>query len=281
MKDTASMDKVKNFLKIYLPKGAADALRRLRNYAEPVTSVISAASHYPLNKIRGITLAGRFYPDDSGIKNRRSFEYDRSLLPNSFLSDIENGSSDLDSAVKKGGLTPGYPACNLLYYSIVCSLSGMERESVIVETGTNLGFSTIIMAQALRDSRREGFVHTVDIDAENIALAKRNVEKAGLSEYVKFYEEDAVAFLSHFVKETPYIDFVFLDDLHEHRHIRKEFSLVYPGVLACRGKVYFDNTNKSDAAVALKFIRYAYPGNIIEFRNCSCLPPGNAIWQGR
>lgn len=32
-------------------------------------------------------------------------------------------------------------------------------------------------------------------------------------------------------------------------------------------------------AKALRHIKAAYGGNLIEFLNCSWAPPGNAIWQ--
>ena len=120
---------------------------------------------------------------------------------------LENkGVVDVDSAIQKSGLSVGYPAWNLLYYSVICSLSHADKEAIVVETGTNQGFSTIVMAQALMDIDAKGFVYTVDIDEKNVQLAKQNVRKAGLDRYVKFYEGDAFTFLADFVKSIKYID---------------------------------------------------------------------------
>jgi predicted O-methyltransferase YrrM len=219
------------------------------------------------------------YSPRTSSPSKRVFDYSRELLPHPLLSEQEEGIRDIDAAVKKTGLSIGYPAWNLLYYSLFCSLPEIDQEAVIVETGTNLGYSTIVLAQALSDARANGCVYTVDIDETNIELAKKNVEMAGLTKYVKFHTGNAVTFLKNFVREKKYINFVFLDDLHEYGHVKKEFSIIYPKIVACGGKVYFDNTSQGSVRRALRFIRKAYPGNVVEFKNCSWNPPGNAIWQ--
>lgn len=173
----------------------------------------------------------------------------------------------------------GYPSWNLLYYALLCSLPPEVREPVIVETGTNQGFSTIVMAQALKDLGARSVVRTVDIDPDVVAIARANVAKAGLSDYVEFHVEDSLKYLKRVVQEVRAIHFAFLDGNHAYDHLRKEFSILHPRVAACRGKVYFDNTTAGGVARALRYIRVAYGGNLIEFENCSWQPPGNAIWQ--
>ena len=86
---------------------------------------------------------------------------------------------------------------------------------VVVETGTNFGSSTIVMAQALKDLGLKGKVRTVDFSEVAIETAKRNVEDAGLSDDVEFNLEDSLAFLSRVAGEVEHLDFDFLDDNHE------------------------------------------------------------------
>lgn len=253
-------------------------IKRLFTVCAQIISSAFAALRYPLNIAR-LAFVGKRYLLKGLAGNRRVFDYVHSLLPNDYLSEMENKSRDIESAIKVTGLSMGYPAWGLLYYSIYCSLNGLDREVVVLETGTNQGFSTIIMAQALADIKARGFIRTVDIDSANIKAAKDNVERAGLSRFVKFYNEDAVGFLRRFTGEVRYIDFAFIDDLHEYFHVKKEFSIVYPKVVACNGKVYFDNTSAGDLSRAMRYIKRAYPGHMIEFSNCSWNPPGNAIWQ--
>jgi predicted O-methyltransferase YrrM len=174
----------------------------------------------------------------------------------------------------------GYPAWNLLYYAALCSLGGRGAGEVsVVETGTNRGFSTIVLAQALVDGGFDGVVETVDIDPEVVEIARANVAAAGLAERVRFHVGDSLARLREIVSRRERIDFAFLDGSHEDAHVRAEFAILHPTIVASRGIVYFDNTVSGGVARALDHIRHAYPGNLVEFRNCSWAPPGNAIWQ--
>jgi predicted O-methyltransferase YrrM len=215
--------------------------------------------------------AGRFKD------TRRTFDYDRNLLPNRYLAELESASPNLETAVKLSGLSIGYPAWNLLYYCLLCSLP--RGEAVVVETGTNHGFSTIVMAQALKDGGARGVVRTIDIDPTVVPRAKENVEKAGLTVYVDFEIGDSLDFLRDLVGDHDHIDFAFLDGNHECAHVVKEFEIIHPKVAACGGKVYFDNTASGGVAEALRHIRAGYGGNVVEFGSCSWSPPGNAIWQ--
>jgi predicted O-methyltransferase YrrM len=172
----------------------------------------------------------------------------------------------------------GYPAWSLLYFTLLCSLPQGRRSYTVIETGTNLGFSTIVLAQALRDLGAEGTVHTVDIDPQATAAAQKNVERAGLLPLVRFYTDDSLKILRQLGDELGLLDFVFLDGNHETTHVTKEFALVRPH-LAPGAKVYFDNTNTGDVALALERIHRKFGGNLLRFPNCSWSPAGNAVWQ--
>jgi predicted O-methyltransferase YrrM len=206
------------------------------------------------------------------------FDYDRRLLVNEYLAEQEAATRDLESAIARTGFSLGYPAWNLLYYTLLCSLT-RSGSPVVVETGTNRGFSTIVLAQALRDAGTPSVVRTVDIDPEVVQLAERNLARAGLSDLVRFSVQDSLAFLEALRGEVDRVDFALLDGDHSAEHVLAEFELLRPLVARCGGKVYFDNTSAGGVAEALRRIRAAHGGNLIEFANCSWAPPGNAIWQ--
>ena len=50
-----------------------------------------------------------------------------------------------------------------------------------LETGTNWGCSTIVLAQALKDSGYEGIVHTIEIDLDTYERTKLNIRAAQAS----------------------------------------------------------------------------------------------------
>lgn len=226
---------------------------------------------------------------DRPFRTYRRLDYDRRLLPNPHLAVLEPEGVDLETAVESTGLTIGYPAWNLLYYTLFCSPRpnptvygepALPRgDYVVVETGTNFGVSTIVMAQALKDLGLEGKVRTVDFSEQAVETAKRNVEDAGLSDYVEFNLEDSLAFLSRVAGEVERFDFVFLDDNHETGHVVKELDIICPKMAPRTGKIYFDNTSGRGVSGALKHLKETYGGDLIHFPNCSLSPPGNAIWQ--
>ena len=212
----------------------------------------------------------------------RKFDYDRDLLPNAFLKAKERGVADLESAQQTTGKTVGYPGWNLLYYCCLCSLDP-EKEHVIVETGTNWGYSTIVLAQALKDSGAQGKVYTIELEEENLAIARENFREAGVADRIESYVGDSLRLLPQ-VLDGRSPSFVFLDGNHSMPHVLKEFALVEP-CLPSGGKVYFDNTEdigqKEDLLVfgALKEIEKNYRGNLVRFPFCSWYTPGQAIWE--
>jgi precorrin-6B methylase 2 len=224
------------------------------------------------------------------FRSYRRFDYDRRLLPNPYLAELEPDGTDLATAANQTGLTVGYPSWNLLYYALFCSpqpdpsVRGpvpppIPRDLVVVETGTNWGASTIVMAQALKDLGTTAKVRTVDINESLVEKARRNVENAGLTDHVEFHVEDSLAFLARTAAEVDQFDFIFIDDDHAAEHVIKELTIVCPKVAQKTGKIYFDNTSGRGVSAALRHLKETYGGNLLEFPNCSFAPPGNAIWQ--
>jgi predicted O-methyltransferase YrrM len=219
------------------------------------------------------------------LRTRRRFDYARRLLPSSYLARLEPEELDDPQVAKRlfTGHTIGYPAWNLLYYALLCSLPGADHEKrddvVVIETGTNRGASTIVMAQALEDVNLDAAVQTVEMNERVLELAKAHVSLAGLSEHVDFNLGDSLEFLAGVVEQQGRIDFIFLDDDHSRDHVVEEFSIIHPALMSRRGTVYFDNTTEGDVAEALETIKAEYGGNLVRFDNCSWSPPGNAIWQ--
>ena len=212
----------------------------------------------------------------------RIFDYDKNLLPNKFIRDKEMFVTDLDSAVRVTGKTVGYPGWNLLYYCCLCSLDPTGNH-LIIETGTNFGYSTIILAQALRDSGSEGKVLTIEIEPGNYELAKENFIAAGVEDLIETHLGDSIELLPQF-NNLENTSFVFLDGNHSMQHVLREFSIVETA-LKSGGKVFFDNTEdigqKDDLLVygALKTIEDTYKGNLVRFPFCSWYTPGQAIWE--
>ncbi len=213
----------------------------------------------------------------------RRFDYDRTLLPNAFLAKLEDVEA-LEQAKEKTGYTIGYPGWNLIYYILLSHLKP-DTWNTIIETGTNIGCSTIILAQALKDSQGDGRVYTVELEAENYERAKAHFAQSGVGDLIDARLGDSKEILKQITQEVSGVRTAFLDASHLLDDVLAEFEIIYPH-LEADSIVIFDNTYQiaephEDQRVfgALHKIQETYGGNLINFEFVSWYTPGMAIWQ--
>jgi predicted O-methyltransferase YrrM len=116
----------------------------------------------------------------------------------------------LEAALRESG-REGLPAINVSategkLLQMLVEISGARR---ILEIGTLGGFSTIHFARALP---KDGDVISLELDGHHAEVARRNVERAGLSEKVEIRVGDARRSLEGLVEsgEGPF-DLIFID----------------------------------------------------------------------
>jgi len=214
----------------------------------------------------------------------RIFDYDKNLLPNAHLASLENQVDSTESAREITGASLGFPGWGILYYLLLSHLD-REREELIIETGTNEGCTTIILAQALKDANCPGKIATIELNPDNIAKAKLNFERADVDSKIDLYEGSSFELLPKVINGRKDIRFAFLDASHFIDDVRREFEIVLPH-LADDALVLFDNTYKiarknEDQRVNgfLRSIKNQYGGNLINLEFVSWFTPGLAIWQ--
>ena len=79
----------------------------------------------------------------------------------------------------------------------------------VLELGTLGGYSTIWMARALAE---KGKLLTVEFDSKHSAVAQKNIQNAGLSEFVECITGNALNVLEDLIlQETEPFDFIFID----------------------------------------------------------------------
>jgi hypothetical protein len=214
----------------------------------------------------------------------RITDYNRSNLPNRFLAFMDEGVESPADWIQRTGRSLGHPGWGLLYHLTLTLLQPREL-NLIVETGTNVGSTAIIVAQAIKDSGREGVVRTIEIDEEIATEAARRFRLAGVEQWVEPIVGDSLKALTDVVRDGETIRLAFLDGNHFHDHVVREFELVHDHLLD-DSVVVFDNTfniseGREDPRVngALKTIVGRYGGNLINLPVCSWYTPGVAIWQ--
>lgn len=141
----------------------------------------------------------------------------------------------LDAALQASARA-GLPDINVtpnqgLLLQLIARIQGARR---ILEIGTLGGYSTIWLARALPAG---GSLTTLEINPEYAALARKNIERAGLGDVVTVRVGDAVETLRQLADEgqTPF-DFVFIDAKKEYnpQYLDGVLKLARPGtVIVC------------------------------------------------
>lgn len=216
--------------------------------------------------------------------HHRIFGYNATLLPNHHLAALEQGVVTIEQAQKRTGATIGYPGWGLIYHLLLSHLD-KKRTEIIVETGTNWGCTTIVLAQALIDAGCQGRVITVELDPENAARANANLHAAGVAKRVELHLGDSREMLPKALEHENGIRTAFLDASHLYEDVKREFEIVLPR-LSDDALVIFDNTyriadNGEDPRVNgfLREMQSLYGGNLINMEFVSWYTPGLAIWQ--
>lgn len=216
----------------------------------------------------------------------RITDYDRSLLPNPQLRAMEANATDRESWVEGSGYSVGYPAWGLLYYMTLCRLRP-DTHNLVIETGTNQGASSIVLAQAIKDSPGTGTLRTVELEQDNLDIALKNYEAANVADIIETYQGDAIERLPAMLDSPHPLAVAFLDGSHLHDQVVREFELVEPR-LEPDSIVIFDNTYliaepHEDQRVngGLRTILGRFGGHLVNLPFCSWYTPGMAVWQRR
>ena len=226
----------------------------------------------------------RLPPVREPIFDYRITNYSRSLNPNLFVAFMDEDAHTPDDWIPRTGRSLGHPGWGLVYH-LALSVLHPDDFNVVLETGTNLGSTAIVAAQALKDSGRPGIVRTVELDPEIAAEAARRVQLAGVAGYVETSVGDSLEEIPKLLADVETLRIAFLDGNHFHDHVVTEFELIADH-LSTDSLVIFDNTaliadDREDPRVngALRTIVDIHGGHLVNLPICSWYTPGIAIWQ--
>jgi len=128
-----------------------------------------------------------------------------------YISGLFNEPDEALTAARKSHKLENIPTINVSpnlgkFLNLLAKLSKAKK---ILEVGTLAGYSTIWMAKALPD---DGKLISLEIDPHHAAVARKNIDRAGLSSKVEVREGKAIELLPRLVEEKagPF-DMIFID----------------------------------------------------------------------
>src|SRR6185295_219467 len=128
-----------------------------------------------------------------------------------YISGLFNEPDEALTAARKSHKLENIPTINVSpnlgkFLNLLAKLSKAKK---ILEVGTLAGYSTIWMAKALPD---DGKLISLEIDPHHTAVARKNIDRAGLSSKVEVREGKAIELLPRLVEEKagPF-DMIFID----------------------------------------------------------------------
>ncbi|MGN0170058.1 MAG: O-methyltransferase [Lachnospiraceae bacterium] len=123
----------------------------------------------------------------------------------SYINSLNTGNDALLSRIEKEAAADFVPIIRTETQQFIKMLLNMHKPAAILEVGTAIGFSSILMA---RNNPVACKITTIENYEKRIPIAKRNIEQAGLSDVITLIQGDATEVLKEL--EGPY-DFIFMD----------------------------------------------------------------------
>ena len=102
----------------------------------------------------------------------------------------------------------------------------------VLEIGTAIAYSTIRIARILK---KKSVIHTIEMSEDNAAIAKENIEKAGLENKIDLKIGNALTIMPQLQKKY---DLIFLDADKEDYKRLFDYSMI---LLKSKGVIFIDN----------------------------------------
>lgn len=135
------------------------------------------------------------------------------------------------------------------------ALVRMTKPAIVVETGTHKGFSTLMIAQALK-ANGKGYLYTVDLVDHGVI---KECRQFGVESFVTFMKGDSAAAISTLSPRVKNIDFLWLDADHSTESVLKELNAALPMLRQGTLVAFHDIITDPREAKAVLSIRKRFP----------------------
>ena len=133
------------------------------------------------------------------IDNTRIADYIDSLIP---------GNSEIIEEIRKEAVAADMPIIRRDGEQLLKSILKLNKPKRILEIGTCVGYSAIIMADI---TEPDCHIHTVEIGENDYGIAIKNIAAAGYCDKISCRLADATDVLKEYAENDEQFDFVFMD----------------------------------------------------------------------
>ena len=125
-----------------------------------------------------------------------------------YINSLDTGNTKVLDEIEREALDSYVPIIRKEMQSFLKLLLAMNRPKRILEVGTAVGFSSILMAEyAPKDCK----IVTIENYEKRIPIARANFVRAGKEKQIALLEGDAADILAALVREQKQYDFIFMD----------------------------------------------------------------------
>ena len=122
-----------------------------------------------------------------------------------YINSLDKGNSPVCNAIEKEALADGVPIIRKEMGNLLKVLLLLKRPQKILEVGTAVGYSSILMSENMPENCR---ITTIENYKKRIPVAKNNFKRAGKEEVITLLEGDAMDILKEL---DGMYDFIFMD----------------------------------------------------------------------
>lgn len=122
-----------------------------------------------------------------------------------YINSLDKGNTEYLNQLERQALQERVPIIRREMQSLLKVLLAIKQPDSILEVGTAVGFSTILMSEY---GKKESHITTIEKYEKRIPIARENIKKAGMEERITLLEGDALEIMK--TLNEPF-DFIFMD----------------------------------------------------------------------
>ena len=122
-----------------------------------------------------------------------------------YINSLDRGNSPICNTIEKEAIEDDVPIIRKEMGNLLKVLLGLKQPQSILEVGTAVGYSSILMSENMPEGC---IIDTIENYDKRIPIARNNFKRAGKEDCIRLIEGDAMEVLKEL--EGPY-DFIFMD----------------------------------------------------------------------